>query len=240
MEAKKLLYCGKAKSVFLTDKPEYLILKFRDDISALDGQKKAQIKGKGFINNSINSFFMKYLESYGIETHFIKTLSRDTSLVKSVEIVPMECVVRNCAAGSIVKRLGLRHGQSFDNPVFEFFLKNDSLHDPLVNESHAITFGWASSEELQLMQDVSRNVNNILKAILAEVGIMLIDFKLEFGRFKNKLCIADEITPDGCRFWDLDSGLSLDKDRFRQGMGQVIESYEEVGNRLKVFGDQRY
>ena len=187
MEARKLLYCGKAKSVFQTDEPEYLVLKFRDDISALDGQKKATISGKGGINNSINSFFMKHLEFHGIETHFIKILSSSTSLVRSLEIIPMECVVRNLAAGSIVKRLGIRHGEVFEKPVFEFFLKNDSLHDPLVNKSHAITFGWASPQELQMMQDIASNVNNILLGILEKVGIMLVDFKLEFGRSESNL-----------------------------------------------------
>ena len=234
MEIRNLLYSGKAKSVFTTDQFEYLVLKFRDDISAFDGSQMALLERKGFLNNSINSYFMKFLESEGVETHFVKILSHDSSIVKRLEMIPVECVVRNKAAGSIVKRLGLPSGRSFTKPIFEFFFKNDELHDPLINNSHAEILGWASPNELMSMEEISRKVNSLLISILGQADIILVDFKLEFGRFQNRIILGDEITPDGCRFWDKNTGKSFDKDLFRRGLGNVIESYSQLADRLKI------
>ncbi len=228
------LYSGKAKSVFRTDDPERLILHFRNDTSAFDGVKLAQLERKGEMNNRINAFIMQKLEAAGVQTHFIEQLGPEESLVRRLDMVRVECVVRNVVAGSLSKRLGIEEGLVLDEPVFEFFLKDDALHDPMINESHIRVFGWASEEETAGMHRLSHTVNGVLKPLFADAGIMLVDFKLEFGRADGQLVLGDEFTPDGCRLWDAQTHKKLDKDRFRRDLGEVVESYREVARRLGV------
>ncbi len=228
------LYAGKAKTVYTTDDPERLILQFRDDTSAFDGEKVERLARKGMVNNRFNAFVMQKLQAAGIPTHFERLLSDTEAVVKRLEMLPVECVIRNISAGSLCRRLGVAEGQELRPPVFEFFLKNDALHDPLINDSHIITFGWASEAEIVRMKQLTSRVNSILEALFAEAGLLLVDYKLEFGRFKGELLLGDEFSPDGCRLWDAATGEKLDKDRFRQGLGGVVESYEEVARRLGI------
>ncbi len=232
MEKKELLNTGKAKSVYATDDAEKLIMHFRDDTSAFDGEKIEKLAHKGAVNNQFNAFIMQKLQDAGIETHFEKLLSDDESLVKKLDMLPIECVVRNIAAGSICKRLGVEDGLDLSPPTFEFFLKNDALHDPMINEYHIKSFGWAEPEEVEQMVDLSFRINEILKALFLEGDMLLVDFKLEFGRYDGRLLLGDEFTPDGCRLWDVKTREKLDKDRFRKGLGGVVEAYEEVARRL--------
>ena len=234
MQRGKLLYQGKAKSVYETAERDRLLLHFRDDTSAFDGERIEQLARKGMVNNKFNAFVMRKLADAGVPTHFEKLLSDDESLVKRLEMIPVECVVRNYAAGSLSKRLGVEEGATLAAPIFEFFLKNDRLHDPMINEYHIRAFGWAQPNEIVQMQDFSFRVNRVLTDLFAAAGILLVDFKLEFGRFRGGLLLGDEFSPDGCRLWDRDTGKKLDKDRFRRGLGDVIESYEEVARRLGV------
>lgn len=234
MEKKAELYAGKAKSVYTTDDPDKLIMHFRNDTSAFDGEKMEQLERKGMVNNKFNAFIMQKLEEAGIPTHFEQLLSDEESVVKCLEMIPIECVVRNIAAGSIVRRLGVEDGMDLDPPTFEFFLKNDALHDPMVNEYHIRTFGWASDEDVEQMKTLTFQVNQILKKLFLDAGLLLVDYKLEFGRFGGKVVLGDEFTPDGCRLWDAQTREKLDKDRFRQGLGGVVEAYEEVAHRLGV------
>jgi len=228
------LYTGKAKSAYLTDDPDLIIMHFRDDTSAFDGEKVEKLARKGRTNNHFNAFIMQKLEAAGIRTHFERLLSDQDALVKRLEMVPVECVVRNIAAGSLCKRLGVEEGLQLDPPVFEFFLKNDALHDPMVNEYHIKGFGWASEAEIERMKELSFRANAVLKDLFAAAGLLLVDFKLEFGRFHGELVLGDEFTPDGCRLWDATTREKLDKDRFRRGLGGVVEAYEEVARRLGV------
>ncbi len=237
MEKRSELYAGKAKSVYYTDDPDYLILQFRNDTSAFDGEKVEQLERKGMVNNKFNAFIMQTLEQAGIPTHFERLLGDDESLVKHMEMIPVECVVRNVAAGSLVRRLGVEDGMSLNPPTFEFFLKNDALHDPMINESHILTFGWASEEEIAQMKQLTLRVNEVLKRLFDEAGMLLVDYKLEFGRFHGQVILGDEFSPDGCRLWDKQTRDKLDKDRFRQGLGGVVEAYEEVARRLGVVLD---
>jgi len=232
MEKRDVLNAGKAKSVYTTDDPDKLILYFRDDTSAFDGEKIEKLKDKGAVNNQFNAFIMQKLEAAGVETHFEKLLSDNESLVKKMDMLPIECVVRNISAGSICKRLGVKEGLDLNPPTFEFFLKNDSLHDPMINEYHIKSFGWARPEEVEEMVDLTFRINDILKALFLEGDMLLVDFKLEFGRYDGRLLLGDEFTPDGCRLWDVNTREKLDKDRFRKGMGGVVESYQEVARRL--------
>ncbi len=234
MQRGKHLYAGKAKSVYLTDEPDKLILHFRNDTSAFDGEKVEQLDRKGMVNNQFNAFIMQVLEENGINTHFEKLLSRDESLVKRLDMIPVECVVRNIATGSIVKRLGVEDGLALDPPVFEFFLKDDARHDPMINEYHIRAFGWASDDEVKRMQEITFKVNQVLKDVFAKAGMLLVDFKLEFGRFNGDILLGDEFTPDGCRIWDATTHEKLDKDRFRRNLGNVVEAYEEVADRLGI------
>ena len=227
-----LLYQGKAKSAYLTDDPDTLVLAFRDDTSAFDGEVIEQLAHKGAVNNQFNAYIMGLLHDAGIETHFIQRLSATTSLVRRLEMIPVECVVRNRAAGSLVKRLGVELGTHFEEPLFELFLKNDALHDPMITEHHAKAFGWASSTELHTMMDLSLRINAILTHLFSEIGLDLVDFKLEFGRYHGRIVLGDEFSPDGCRLWDQATGEKMDKDRFRQRLGGVIEAYTDVANRL--------
>ena len=234
MDKKEQLYSGKAKSVFLTDDSDRLILHFRNDTSAFDGEKVAQLDRKGEVNNKFNAFVMGALEQAGIKTHFERLASADESVVKRLDMVPVECVVRNVAAGSICKRLGVKEGLKLSPPVFEFFLKDDERHDPMINEYHIRAFGWATEAEVERMTQRTFDVNNVLKDLFAAHDMILVDFKLEFGRYKGELLLGDEFTPDGCRVWDAQTRKKLDKDRFRQGLGGVVEAYEEIAHRLGV------
>lgn len=237
MNTKELLYQGKAKSAYLTDDPDLLVLSFRDDTSAFDGEIIEQLEAKGAINNQFNAFIMETLQKEGVATHFEKLLSPTESLVKRLEMIPVECVVRNQAAGSLVRRLGVAEGLSFDPPLFELFLKNDALHDPMITEHHAAAFGWATPAEMAEMHRLSLAVNAVLKPLFANAGLALVDFKLEFGRFHGQIVLGDEFSPDGCRLWDMATGEKKDKDRFRQKLGGVIDAYREVAERLGVVID---
>lgn len=234
MEKQQQLYAGKAKSVYLTDDPDRVILSFRDDTSAFDGEKVEQLGRKGEINNKFNAFVMQKIAEAGIPTHFESLLNDTESVVKKMQMIPVECVVRNVATGSLVRRLGVDDGMSLEPPVFEFFLKNDALHDPMINEYHIETFGWASAEQVEMMKKLTFEVNSVLKQLFADAGMILVDYKLEFGQFKDTVTLGDEFSPDGCRLWDAKTRKKLDKDRFRQGLGGVIEAYEEVARRIGV------
>ena len=234
MEKKAELYRGKAKSVYTTDDPSRLVLLFRNDTSAFDGQRIEQLDRKGMVNNKFNHFIMTKLEEAGIPTQMDRLLSDNEVLVKKLDMVPVECVVRNVAAGSICRRLGVEEGLELNPPTFEFFLKNDPLHDPMVNEYHIRSFGWATDEQVARMKELTFKVNDVLKQMFDDAGLILVDYKLEFGVFEGQIVLGDEFSPDGCRLWDKVTRQKLDKDRFRQGLGGVIEAYEEVAHRLGV------
>lgn len=235
MEKRDLLYTGKAKSVYATDDPNRVVIAYRNDTSAFDGKKVEQLERKGQVNNRFNAYIMELLAAQGVPTHHVQLLSDTESLVHHLRMIPLECVVRNFAAGSLVRRLGVTEGQALNPPTFELFLKNDALGDPMVNESHAASFGWATAEQLAEMRRLTFRVNDILSARFDEAGMMLVDFKLEFGLTADgRLVLGDEFSPDGCRLWDKDTMRKLDKDRFRQGLGGVVEAYEEVAHRLGV------
>ena len=234
MQKGELLYKGKAKSVYKTDDPEQYIMLYRNDTSAFDGEKVAQLDRKGLVNNHFNAFIMQKLEANGVPTHFVKLLSDTESVVKRMEMIPVECVVRNLTAGSIVRRLGVPEGKELNPPTFEFFLKNDALHDPMVNDYHILSFKWATAEEIAQMKSLTFRVNDILKALFAKAGMLLVDYKLEFGRYHGQVILGDEFSPDGCRLWDAKTREKLDKDRFRQDLGNVIEAYEAVARRLEI------
>ncbi|MFO1389849.1 phosphoribosylaminoimidazolesuccinocarboxamide synthase [Cellvibrio sp.] len=232
MEKREELYAGKAKSVYTTDDPDRVIMVFRNDTSAFDGKRIEQLDRKGMVNNKFNAFIMGKLQEAGIPTHFEKLLSDNEVLVKKMQMIPVECVIRNLAAGSLVRRLGVQEGLELNPPTFELFLKNDALGDPMVNESHVQSFGWATPEQLARMKELTFKINAILKDLFASGNMLLVDFKVEFGLFKGEVILGDEFSPDGCRLWDKDTREKLDKDRFRQNLGNVVESYEIVGNRL--------
>ena len=232
MEKREELYAGKAKSVYRTDDPDRVIMVFRNDTSAFDGKRIEQLDRKGMVNNKFNAFIMGKLQAAGIPTHFEALLSDNEVLVKKMDMIPVECVVRNLAAGSLVRRLGVQEGLELTPPTFELFLKNDALGDPMVNESHVQSFGWATPEQLARMKELTFKINAVLKELFASGNMLLVDFKVEFGLFKGEVILGDEFSPDGCRLWDKDTREKLDKDRFRQNLGNVVESYELVGNRL--------
>jgi len=231
------LYRGKAKTVYHCDDPTRLILHFRNDTSAFDGARIEQLSRKGEVNNRINAFVMEKLSAAGVPTHFDRLLSADESLVKRLDMLPVECVVRNIAAGSLCKRLGVEEGLELEAPLFEFFLKNDELHDPMINDYHIRLFGWGTQQQIDEMQALTFTVNGVLKPMFAEIGILLVDYKLEFGVYDGELVLGDEFTPDGCRLWDAETREKLDKDRFRRDLGGVVEAYEEVARRLGVLLD---
>ena len=234
MEKRELLYSGKAKSVYTTDDPDYMVLEFRNDTSAFDGKKVEQLERKGMVNNVFNAFIMSRLAEAGIPTHFERQLSDTDSLVKRLDMIPLECAVRNIAAGSLCRRLGVDEGIDLLPPTFELFLKNDALGDPMVNEYHARSFGWVEDQHLERMKELTFKVNDVLKQIFLDGGLLLVDSKLEFGLFNGEVVLGDEFSPDGCRLWDKDTREKLDKDRFRQGLGGVVEAYEEVGRRIGI------
>ncbi|WP_337881392.1 phosphoribosylaminoimidazolesuccinocarboxamide synthase [Rheinheimera sp.] len=228
------LYRGKAKTVYATNNPDLLVLHFRNDTSAFDGQRIEQLDRKGMVNNKFNFFIMQKLEEAGIPTQAVELLSDTEVLVKRLTMIPVECVVRNVASGSLVRRLGVQDGLELNPPTFEMFLKNDALHDPMVNEYHVRSFGWATEAQLARMKELTFQVNAVLSKLFDDAGMILVDFKLEFGVFNGEIVLGDEFSPDGCRLWDKATRNKLDKDRFRQGLGGVVEAYEEVANRLGV------
>lgn len=234
-----ILYRGKAKTLRSTEHPEYLILEFRNDTSSGDGARIEQFEYKGVINNALSHFLMQKLEQAGVPTqlvcpHIGRPLSANEVLVKKLDMLPVECVIRNRASGSLVRRLGIEEGRILSPPLFELFLKDDARHDPMVNSSYCETFGWATRAQLQRLQVLSRQTNEILSQLFDEVGLILVDFKLEFGLFKGDIVLGDEISPDGARLWDKKTGEKLDKDRFRENLGGLVDAYEEVARRLGV------
>ncbi|WP_018131132.1 phosphoribosylaminoimidazolesuccinocarboxamide synthase [Effusibacillus pohliae] len=229
----ELLYEGKAKKVYLTDQADQVIVAYKDDATAFNGEKRGTIAGKGEMNNRIASIFFRMLEAKGIATHYIGTLSEREMLVKKVRILPLEVVVRNIAAGSLAKRIGWEEGTILPKTVVEFYYKNDELGDPLVNRSHIEVLQLATPEQVQQLEELGRQINVYLKGFLADKNLLLVDFKLEFGiDVDGNLLLADEISPDTCRFWDADTKERLDKDRFRRDLGAVEEAYEEILRRL--------
>ncbi len=233
MEKREQLYEGKAKKVFATDDPNLCIVDYKDDATAFNGLKKGTIADKGIINNKVSNFLMKMLEEHGIPTHVVEQLSDRETLVKKVSIVPLEVIVRNIAAGSLSKRLGLPEGTKLAKTVLEYSYKNDDLGDPMVNDYHIFAMELATPEELKTISDYALKINEVLGAYLKKLNIELIDFKLEFGKTPDgQIILADEISPDTCRFWDSTTGEKLDKDRFRRDMGGVEDAYHEVLKRL--------
>ncbi len=236
MEKTAQLYEGKAKKVYATDDPSLVIVSYKDDATALDGLKKGTISGKGAINNRMSNFLCRLLESHGIPTHFVKELNDRETVVKKVSIVPLEVIIRNISAGSFAKRYGVEEGIVFAEPTIEFSYKNDSLHDPLINSYHALALGLASKKEIEEIKAMAFQINDILKEYFLSLKVKLVDFKLEFGRLSDgTIVLADEISPDTCRFWDADTNEKLDKDRFRRDMGGVEDAYNEMMKR--VFGN---
>lgn len=232
MKKLEQLYEGKAKKVFATDDEDILIVDYKDDATAFNGLKKGTISGKGVINNKMSNFMCKMMEAKGIPTHFIEELSDRETAVRKVQIVPLEVIIRNKAAGSMAKRLGLEEGMQLLCPVLEFSYKDDALGDPMINDSHALACGFATQDEIDTIRDMALKINSIMCEYFAAKNIELIDFKLEFGRYKGKIILADEISPDTCRFWDMTTHEKLDKDRFRRDLGGVEEAYEEISKRL--------
>ena len=234
---RRVLYEGKAKIIYEGTEPGTLIQYFKDDATAGNGAKKATISGKGVLNNRISAHIMTRLESIGVPTHFLKSLNMREQLVRQVEVIPLEVVVRNIAAGSLCKRLGVKEGTILPNPIIEFYYKKDELGDPMVTEQHIFTFGWADPFELEEIIGQTYRVNDYLNGLFAGIGLRLVDFKLEFGRLWGEydelyIILADEISPDNCRLWDSKTGEKLDKDRFRQDLGNVVEGYQEIAKRL--------
>lgn len=233
----EFLYEGKAKKIYRTDDPDYLLVEFKDDATAFDGIKKDSLADKGILNNRLSAIFFQLLEKNGLETHYLKTISEREMLVKALEIIPVEVIVRNIAAGSMSKRLGIAEGIRLKKTVLEFSLKNDELHDPMINHYHIYALELANADEMATIEKAALRVNEILIPFLEEKGITLVDFKLEFGRHQGKVILGDEISPDTCRFWDSSSGEKLDKDRFRRDLGGVVDAYREVLKRLEGGGD---
>jgi phosphoribosylaminoimidazole-succinocarboxamide synthase len=233
VEKREQLYEGKAKRIYRTSLDNQYWVEYKDDATAFNGEKKATITGKGELNNRITAIFFTMLKQRGIDNHFIRLLSPTEQLVRQVEIIPLEVVVRNIAAGSLAKRLGMKEGTVLPQPVVEFYYKDDALGDPLVNPSHIKVMGIASEEDLAALERLGLMVNDVLQPYLRERGILLVDFKLEFGRTpEGEILLADEISPDTCRFWDAETGEKLDKDRFRRDLGKVEEAYQEMLKRL--------
>ena len=233
MKKMEQLYEGKAKKVYATDDPNLVIVDYKDDATALDGAKKGTIVGKGVINNKMSNFMMQKLEKVGVPTHFVEQLSDRETLVKKVSIVPLEVIIRNIAAGSFSKRYGVPEGTELKISTIEFSYKNDDLHDPLINDYHAIALGLATKEEIEQIKEYAFKVNDMMREYLLTLGIILVDFKLEFGKTADgQIVLADEISPDTCRFWDVKTHAHLDKDLFRRDLGGAEEAYQEVMRRL--------
>ncbi len=242
MKKGKKLYEGKAKIIFATSDKNVVIQHFKDDATAFNNQKKAYIEGKGILNNRISEHILSSLNQVGIETHLIKRINMREQLVKLVEIIPIEFVVRNIATGSLTKRLGLEDGTVLDKPLIEFYYKNDELNDPLIAREHIAIFGWAEEIELDWITNQCLRINDFIQGMFKGIGIKLVDFKLEFGRLnkdgEKKIILADEISPDTCRLWDATSEEKLDKDRFRKDLGNLLEAYQEVARRLNILHEE--
>ncbi len=232
MKKMEQIYEGKAKKVFATDDPKIVIVDYKDDATAFNGLKKGTIAGKGVVNNKVSNHFFRLLESHGIPTHYVEQLSDRETAVRRVEILPVEVIVRNRAAGSFSKRMGVEEGTHLACPILEYSYKNDELGDPFINSYYIRALNIATDEEMEQVKNYSFQINDILKSYLDGFGIELIDFKLEFGRFDGKVILADEISPDTCRFWDKATGKKLDKDRFRRDLGDVEDAYHEIISRL--------
>ena len=229
MEKLEQLYEGKAKILHKTSDPDLLIQYFKDDASAFDGKKKGTIVDKGVMNNHMSSRIFEYLEENGVKTHFVETLNDREMLVKNLDIIPVEVVLRNVAAGSLCKRLGIEEGRVFEEqPILEFFYKSDPLGDPMINECHVDIFGWATKEEVEILKSEGLKINKLMVDFFRDRKIRLVDFKVEFGRHKGEVFLGDEISPDGCRLWDWETNEKMDKDRFRFNLGSVEEKYQEV------------
>ena len=227
-----MLYEGKAKQVFETENPKEYLVHYKDDATAFNGEKKGTIHDKGVLNNKISSFFFELLTKEGVPNHFIKRLNDRDQLVKKLQILPLEVIVRNIVAGSLSKRLGIEEGTPCKRPILEFCYKNDDLGDPFVNEDQILALDWATEEQLALIRQYAMKVNDVLKAFLADKKVTLVDFKLEFGVHNGEVLLGDEISPDTCRFWDSETNEKLDKDRFRRDLGNIEEAYKEMLFRL--------
>ena len=234
MEKKELLYEGKAKKVFTTEDPDVLIVSYKDDATAFDGQKKGTIVGKGAINNRMTNHVFKLLEAEGVPTHLIQELNDRETAVKKVEIVPLEVIIRNFSAGSFAKKMGMEEGIQLKCPTLEFSYKNDDLHDPFINSYYALALDLATQEEIDVISKYAFKVNEVMRKYFAGLGIELIDFKIEFGRCHGQIILADEVSPDTCRLWDKETHEKLDKDRFRRDLGNVEDAYNEVFKRLGI------
>lgn len=237
MDLKKgeFLYEGKAKKIWASENKGRYIIEYKDDLTAFNAEKKATMEGKGALNNAISAFLLGYLNSKGVPTHFLEAVDERHQIVKAVKIVPLEVVLRNITTGSLCRRLGVEESLQLPRPLVEFYLKDDALGDPLVTEDHALLFGWATREELDTMKVLTLKVNDLLRELFEKHGIVLVDFKLEFGRTEEgELVVADEISPDTCRFWDRSTGDRLDKDRFRKDLGDVLGAYREIWRRLST------
>lgn len=235
MEKKEQLYEGKAKKVFATEDPDLVIVSYKDDATAFNGQKKGTISGKGAVNNRMTNYMFGLLEKAGVPTHLVEELNDRETVVKKVEIVPLEVIVRNVAAGSFSKKLGIEEGRKLSCPTLEFSYKNDDLGDPFINDYYALALDLATKEEIETISKYAFMVNDFMVGFFKKLGVDLIDFKIEFGRFHGKILLADEISPDTCRFWDSETHEKLDKDRFRRDMGGVEDAYQEMMKR--VFGE---
>lgn len=232
MDKRELIYEGKAKRVYTTDNPDLVIQYFKDDATAFNAKKRGTIASKGVANNAISETFFRLLEANGIPTHFVERPNEREMLVKRLQIIPVETVVRNIITGSLAKRLGLEEGKTLPEPIVEYYYKNDALDDPMINQWHVTVLGMATAEELQTVTALALKTNAILQPFLEQHGILLVDMKLEFGRHRGRILLGDEICPDTCRFWDATTRKKLDKDRFRQDLGEVEEAYHEVHRRL--------
>lgn len=234
MQKQELLYSGKAKSLYKTADDSLLVVEFRDDTTAFDGEKHATLSNKGNVNAAISHHLMQILQKEGVTTHFVEKINATEAIVKNLKMLPIECVVRNIAAGSLCRRLGVQSGLTLTPPLFEFFLKNDELHDPMINRDHAVSFRWATPDQLDEMRRLSLTINDILRSTFSDAGLILVDAKYEFGISNGEVVLGDEISPDSCRLWDALTKESLDKDRFRQDLGGVMDSYQEVAMRLGI------
>ncbi|MEW5783796.1 MAG: phosphoribosylaminoimidazolesuccinocarboxamide synthase [Bacillota bacterium] len=237
MERGEFLYEGKAKKIYRTADPGLYLVEFKDDATAFDGVKRDRLQDKGILNNHLSAYFFSLLEEQGVATHFVRTLGEREMLVRALQIIPVEVVVRNIAAGGISKRLGIPEGTALKRTVLEFCLKDDALHDPMINHTHIFAMNLATADELAALERTALQVNGILVPYLKKRGITLVDFKLEFGRHAGRVLLGDEISPDTCRFWDSASGEKLDKDRFRRDLGGVVDAYREVLRRVEGDGE---
>lgn len=229
-----LLYSGKVKSLYNTDQESLLIMQFRDDITAFNGIKHEQLSGKGQVNNQINTYLMSALNAAGIPTHFQEALGKNEALIKKLTMLPLKCIMRNLGAGRFCRYLGVATGRKLIPPLYELYLKNDELRDPLISNYHALSLGWATQEQLDQMAELGFKSNTLLKSLFAEHSMILVDFKLEFGLLEGRVVLGDEISPDTCRIWDAVTHETLDKDRFRQDLGGVVSAYQEVAKRFKI------